>query len=173
MVIESRSSNKDCSSHHMYYEHLAYYIRKIVKNKCDAEDVLQDSYLKYELKFKQYIDEEKEKNFLYCVAANESKNMLKFNKRHTSIDIDVVKENLLASNSNPYELIDDGAQIIKDEISSLPSTYSEVIKLLADGYSSKEIALKLNVNESTIRTRIERGKELLKKKLKEKEITVE
>lgn len=159
-----------CSSESIYYERLSCYIRKIVKNKFDAEDVLHDSYIKYEVKFNNYIDEEKTKNFLYCVAANESKNKLKFNKRHQSIDIEVVKENLLANDSDPFFIASDTTRIIHDEINKLPDNYKNIISLMAKGFTQKEISKITNINESTIRTRVERGRELLRKKLSEKDI---
>ena len=55
-----------------------------------------------------------------------------------------------------------------EAVKSLPPKYSEVIHLFYyEGCSSKEIAKILSKNESTIRSLLKRGRDILKEKLKE------
>ena len=62
---------------------------------------------------------------------------------------------------------DDNKREVIKQVMNLPQKYRDVIYLYYyEGYSSSEIAGLLSEKESTIRTRLKRGRERLKTKLK-------
>ncbi|MDO4300789.1 MAG: sigma-70 family RNA polymerase sigma factor [Clostridia bacterium] len=124
----------------------------------DAEDILQStivSYIKAEKNFKTY---EYEKAWLLRVAANLSKNKIKYNKVRAYIELD---DAIPAPQSGELAFV-------WDAVKSLPENYSEVIHLYYyEGFSTMEIAGILKKNQATVRSLLKRGRDLLKIQLKE------
>lgn len=128
----------------------------ILCNKEDAEDAVQETFLKYMLKAPLFRDSDHEKAWLIKVATNTSKNMCRFNNRHA------------------VENLDDLHGIgIKDEdrdvfrlIMSLPSKYKIVLDLYyIEGYKANEIAEITNTSPVTVRKRLQYGRMMIKKEL--------
>ena len=64
----------------------------ILCNKEDAEDALQETFLKYMLKAPLFRDSEHEKAWLIKVATNISKNMCRFNSKHAADNLDELRD---------------------------------------------------------------------------------
>ena len=127
-------------------------------NISDAEDVLQDTLIKYMESFPVFKSDEHEKAWLLRVAANISKNKIDYNKIRES---DELEENLAV-----YE--DESLAFVWDAVKNLPDKYREVIHLYyQEGYKIKEISKILRRNESSIRSDLKRGRERLKNILQE------
>ncbi|WP_405355182.1 RNA polymerase sigma factor [Ruminococcus sp.] len=127
-------------------------------NISDAEDVLQDTLIKYMESFPAFKSDEHEKAWLLRVAANISKNKIDYNKIRES---DELEENLAV-----YE--DESLAFVWDAVKNLPDKYREVIHLYyQEGYKIKEISKILRRNESSIRSDLKRGRERLKNILQE------
>ena len=56
---------------------------------------------------------------------------------------------------------------LHDSIDKLPIIYSDVMKLILDGFSERQIAEKLQIQLGTVKSRTFRGKEMLQKILRE------
>ncbi len=127
-------------------------------NMSDAEDILQDTLIKYIKNAPVFENEKHEKAWLLTVAANLSKNKLEYlGIRKT----DELSEELVAENKEDLAFV-------WDAVKQLPEKFREVIHLFyQEGYSTKEIAKILNRNESTIRSDLNRGRQQLKNILKE------
>ena len=128
-----------------------------MKNHMDAEDVVQETFLKYYNLDSEFESEAHKKAWLIVTASNCCKNMLKHWWR-------------------PRKNIDDFTETIGDDrpeidemmeiIIKLPAKYKTVIYLYYyEGYNSREIAKLLNKPESTIRTYLQKAKKILKEKL--------
>lgn len=126
-----------------------------LKNTHDAEDVLQNTFYKLYISDKDFESEEYVKNWLFFVAINEAKNVLKSRWRfYQSLD-EVV---LTTENEEHHELF--------EQIMKLPDKYRLVIVLhYYNGYTAAEIARFLDKKESTILTQLQRGREKLEKLL--------
>ena len=127
-------------------------------NMEDAEDIVQDTVICYWQKAPQNMDMAKEKAWLLTVASNLSKNKIRYKKlRKTD------------------ELLDTLAQEEREDLSfvweavkTLPVKYREAVHLFYyEGYSTRDIAQILHRNESSVRSDLRRGREQLKKILKE------
>ncbi len=132
----------------------------ILCNSADAEDAVQETFLRYITKAPLFNDEEHRKAWLIKVSANISKNMLMFRMKREAVNIDDVEN--IGIDQSDYETF--------ELIMSLPAKHKIVMTLYyVEGYRSKEIAEIIGISEDAVRKRLQKGRELLKKEI-EKEI---
>jgi len=125
-------------------------------NKYDAEDIVQDVFLKYLANKRVFTDLDHEKYWLIRVTINLCKDFLKKKKR-VNIDVEYVKN---IANSN------DENQILKYEINKLPDIYKDVIVLYYyKNYPTKDIANMLKTSDSNVIKRLERARQILKERM--------
>lgn len=128
-------------------------------NMSDAEDILQDTLLKYMQSAPVFENAQHEKAWLLCVASNLCKNKLSYNKIR---ETDELLETLTAEEREDLSFV-------WNAVKKLPEKYREAIHLYyEEGYSTREISRILNRRESTVRSDLKRGRERLKEILKEK-----
>ncbi len=136
------------------------------KNKADAEDAVQNAFLKLMQANISFTDEEHIKRWLIRAAVNECKNMWKSYWRRSSVSLAVLLESgihLASDNGGISDNCDLARQIL-----SLPQKYSLVIHLYYyEGYSAGEIARIVGISEANVHTRLNRGRKKLKEILKE------
>ncbi len=122
----------------------------ILKSTADAEDAVQDVFLKLISKQPKFNNSEHEKAWLLRVTINTSKNMLKSSSRN----------NVPITDEMPF--FDEGSELLT-VVMSLPERYRTVIHLYYyEGYSIKEIAAILKLPKATVGTRLARARNLLK-----------
>lgn len=129
------------------------------KSRADAEDIYQEVFIKYFKHTEIFESNIHEKAWLIRVTINCSKSLLRsyWYKR-----IIPLEENLDIS------VYTDEQSDVLNAVLELPVKYREVIHLYYyEGYSTKEIASILSRKETTVRTQLQRGREMLKIKLKE------
>jgi len=126
-------------------------------NRTDAEDIIQEVFLKYLNKSPEFKNDDHEKAWLLRVTINTSKDYVKsfWHQKTTSITEDI-----------PY--INDTDVEIWGDVKKLSPKYRVIIQLFyQEGYSIKEISELLKIRESTIGTQLSRAREILKKIIKE------
>ncbi len=127
-------------------------------NMADAEDILQDTLIKYMQSSMEFESREYEKAWLLRVAANLSKNKITYNNVR---DADEIEEELIAEQREDLSFV-------WDAVKELPVVYREVVHLYYyEGFSTRDIAEILHMNESTVRSNLKRGRERLRQILKE------
>ena len=125
----------------------------ILCNPDDAEDALQDTFIKYLTKAPEFENAEHEKAWLIKVATNISKNMVLLHKRRKTTNLDEL---------NSIGIEDNDSQVF-EAIMSLPVKYKIVMTLFSiEGYNSKEVANIVGVSHDAVRKRLQKGRELLK-----------
>lgn len=128
-------------------------------SSADADDIFQEVFFKL-LKYKKTIkSEEHLKAWLLTVTINQCKSthLSIWNKR--KISIDEIVEPVISNEKEDYAELHEA---IKD----IPIKYRDVIHLFYfEDLSIKEISQILNRNEGTIKTQLNRGRQLLKDKL--------
>ncbi len=130
-----------------------------MKNKNDANDMLQASFLSLIQNNAQFDNFEKEKAWLIVTASNHCKNQLKHWWRNKIVQIDQISE---------IPVMDETKSETLDLVLKLPSKYKAIVYLFYyEEYTTDEIAQMLNVNHSTIRTRLSKARQLLKISLQE------
>ena len=125
----------------------------------EAQDAVQDAYVKYLEKQPQFRDGEHAKAWLLKVTANGCKSRLRARKRHPA-------EELL----DTYPAPDQDSREVVDAILSLPANQRAAIHLhYYEGYSTGEIAQILGQRPGTVRSHLSRAREGLRKYLKGEE----
>ena len=146
----------------IYYEYKDDVYRlalSYTQNKYDAEDIVQRTFIKVYKKLNN-IQDNNIKQYLLTITANECKDLFKsFWKRNTNVD-DIEIEDL-NTDKNKLELF----EVLKN----IPKKYRICIHYFY-GYSVKEIAVIENINENTAKTRLARGRNLLKIELRRNEL---
>lgn len=127
-------------------------------NMEDAEDIVQETVIRYWQKAPRNMDMTKEKAWLLTVAANLSKNKLRYKKLRKA---DELQDTLIQEEREDLSFV-------WEAVKTLPVKYREAVHLFYyEGYSTRDIAKILNRNESSVRSDLRRGREQLKKILKE------
>ncbi|MBQ3136922.1 MAG: sigma-70 family RNA polymerase sigma factor [Clostridia bacterium] len=127
----------------------------LLKSTADAEDAVQEAFIKLMTKAPEFENDEHCKAWLLRVTVNISKNMLKAARR----------KNLPLTEEIPYsEKHDD----VLSYVLSLDEKYRAVIHLYYyENYSIKEISEILSLPAATVGTRLSRARKMLEKSLKE------
>ncbi|MFC5465358.1 sigma-70 family RNA polymerase sigma factor [Lederbergia graminis] len=148
-------------------ESLKRFIFTYVKNRAQMDDVFQDVMLTVYQKIDTIRDASSLKNWLYRITANKCKDYLRSPLHRLFIWKDEVFEKTTQTPEH-FVLLDEQKREVIKAIMNLPIKYREVLILqYYQEFSIEEISKLLDVNPSTIRTRIMRAKEKLKVKLKE------
>lgn len=127
-------------------------------NSSDAEDILQETLIRFLEAAPALESEEHEKAWLLRVAANLSKNRIAYNRVRACDEL----QDQLAQEER------EDLSFVWDAVRDLPERYREVIHLFyQEGYPTAEIARILGRKEATVRSDLHRGREKLKDILKE------
>jgi RNA polymerase sigma-70 factor (ECF subfamily) len=126
-----------------------------VKNRADAEDMIQDVFVSLMKRTTGFESEEHEKAWLVRVTINKCKNHLKSSPNRLHVPLDEEVSYLPPEQSEVLSVV-----------LSLPSKYRTVLHLFYyENYSMNEIAKMLSKRPATIGTWLSRGRNLLKTKL--------
>lgn len=141
-----------------YGNSILQYAYTYLHNMSDAEEVLQDTLIQFLKTAPVFESREHEKAWLLRVAANLSKNRIRYNAVRKT---DELQEELVAEQREDLSFV-------WDAVKSLPEKHREVVHLFYhEGYSTKQIADILRKNEATVRSDLHRGRAKLKELLKE------
>ena len=150
-----------------YCEGMFCVAMRFVQNSDDAEDVVQESFIKAFQRIHQFKGEVTFGAWLKRIVINKSIDFLK-SRNNKLIELD---ENYMHIEEDDDWTVDNDITIakVKRTIGLLPEKYKYVVMMfLIEGYDHKEIAQVLKLTETTSRTRLLRGKGYLKELLKEK-----
>ncbi|MGN1412052.1 MAG: sigma-70 family RNA polymerase sigma factor [Oscillospiraceae bacterium] len=151
----------------------------LVKNDSDANDIVQNVYLKVYNKIHTLDDTSKFKSWLLSITYNEAKNLLISQQRynqHVDTNVDIFEDEDLCQSENeelsPDELysINETNKNIKDLINTLPYEQREVLKLYY--FEEKDvntIATILKCPKGTVLSRLNYARKKLKKSIEEYE----
>lgn len=133
---------------------------QICRNAEDAEDVVQDTFFQYYNLKKEFDNEQHIRAWLIRVAINKAKNVNHTFWRKNKVSLDDYMQTLTFET---YELKD-----LFKAVMDLPEKYRIVIHLFYyEDYTIKEIADILKISANNIKTRLSRGRVMLKEVLKE------
>jgi RNA polymerase sigma factor (sigma-70 family) len=142
---------------------------RFAKNREDAEDMLQEGFIKVFTQIHQYRGEGALEGWIRRIIVHTCINVLKKNKKFSdSIDISFANEVGIREESIPSIM---QAKEVVECIRILPIGYRTVLNLYAiEGYSHKEIGGMLDIEESTSRSQYTRAKAMLEDVLVKKKI---
>lgn len=126
----------------------------------DADDVVQETFLKYCGQTQEFRDEEHLKAWLLRVAINRAKDLLRAFWRRNTVPWEEYMEELRFSEPEDRDLF--------EAVMGLPRKYRVTLHLYYyEEYSITEIADILHTTQGTVKSQLSRGRKLLKTKLTE------
>lgn len=140
---------------------------RFVKDTMEAEDIVQEAFIKAFSKLHQYKAEVTFGAWLKRIVINKSIDLLKSRKQQM-LELDEVHLKVIDNNYEDEWLVDDAITLdeVKRAIEKLPDKYQYVVMLfLIEGYDHQEIAEILNITEVASRTQLSRGKTKLRELL--------
>ena len=169
-IIEKCKQNNRKAQMQLYNQYCnGMYIvaKRFVKDDMDAEDVLQDAFIKAFSKLHQFKNEVTFGAWLKRIVINKCIDFLKSKKQQL---VDLEERHLkVVDTDNDKWLVEDTITIdeVKEAINKLPDKYKYVVTLyLIEGYDHEEISEILKISQVASRTLVHRGKKKLQEKLK-------
>jgi RNA polymerase sigma-70 factor (ECF subfamily) len=152
-------------------------ISHIIENAADAPDVLQDVFVKVFKGIRSFHGESSLKTWIYRIAVHEASNHRRsWIRRHWREPFSMddagpcsgVASRVASGDRNPYEVIEQAEreEMVTRALESLARPYRTVVVLREiEGLPYEEIAQVLGLAEGTVKSRLLRGRELLRRKL--------
>lgn len=139
-----------------------------LKDKHRAEDVFQEVFLKIYQKYDSFKGQSSEKTWIIQITINVCRDYLRGSWIKRVLLIDRIKEEAAPGIDNEVIRLDENSYLFS-QVLSLPPVFKDVIILYYyQEFSTAEISKILNIAEGTVRSRLHRARELLKKNIKER-----
>ncbi|MEL6824071.1 MAG: sigma-70 family RNA polymerase sigma factor [Calditrichota bacterium] len=157
-----------------YKDQLLNYVYRFVNSRTDAEDLVQETFLRVYKNKHYYKEIAKFSTWVYTIAGNLAKTELRRRKRRRIFSVsNFVNEDrdydIPDADHNPERDVDGAMkdEIIQKAIDKLPAKFKEVI-LLRDvqGFAYEEIGDILDIPLGTVKSRVNRGRLKLQEDLK-------
>jgi RNA polymerase sigma-70 factor, ECF subfamily len=154
---------------------------RMTGNAEEAADLTQETFLRAVRGIQKFRGDSELKTWLFRIAVNESRNRFRWwkrRKRDETISLDAtagaaerpVHESIASGTANPEELLlaAERESVLNAALRDLPDIFREAVILCdIEGLSYDEIAKALNANIGTVKSRIARGREELRRRLKD------
>ena len=142
---------------------------RFAKNREDAEDMLQEGFIKVFTQIDQFRNEGALEGWIRRIVVHTCINILKKNKKFSD-SVEISQAHNIHTREEMIPSIMQAKQVVEC-IRLLPLGYKTVLNLYAiEGYSHKEIAFLLDIEESTSRSQYTRAKSMLEEILIQKKI---
>ena len=145
-----------------YFQDIAYYSSKILKDTDVAEDVAQDVFIRLWEKENYFENYLALKSYLYLSARNGCLNYIKHHIIVLEHAQHLVQEE---TDEQTWDTIVESEiiSLLSDYIRHLPGECAKIMELVMQGYNSTEISTLTGASSSTVRSQKQRGISLLKK----------
>lgn len=149
------------------YHSLVFFAYKIIASQSDAEDIVQDAFVKFWNNRQNVADHFLAvKSYLYTTVRNDCLNVLKhravIRKQETSLNLDEADEQTALQ----YLLESETLVFLYKAIETLPPVCKKIAEMSHfHGMKNDEIADKLGISVNSVKTQKQRALELLKKRL--------
>ncbi len=158
------------------YQHKLYQVcYRMLNNKQEAEDIAQEAFIRAYINLHTFDQKRKFSTWIYRIATNLCIDRIRKKKPDYYLDAEVAGTNgldmysqIAASEQLPEEQLEqmELQERIQYEISRLPEKYRSVIVLkYIEELSLQDISEILDMPLGTVKTRIHRGREALRKQL--------
>ena len=176
-IIEGCLSGKRKAYNRLYRKYAAVMMgicMRYCKNRQDAEDVLQEGFIKVFTKMEKYRHEGSFEGWIKRIMVNTAIDHYQINLRHAyhkeinAIDQTKILDGQIDHDPDPSPLQELPKEQLISLIQSLPDGYRMVFNLYAiEGYSHREIAESLGITDNTSKTQLMKARRSLREKLNE------
>jgi RNA polymerase sigma-70 factor (ECF subfamily) len=132
-----------------------------LRNRADAEDIAHDAFIRAYLNLRRYNLEKRFSTWLFTIAANLCRNRIRYRRNHPVVD----PPDSTAAGGDPATAVahEDRQAKVKAALSRLPYSYRAPLVLrFYNDLPYRDIGDILGIPEGTVKTRIHRGKAMLK-----------
>jgi RNA polymerase sigma-70 factor, ECF subfamily len=157
-------------------------VSRLMDDPCDAADVVQEVFLKVFRNINSFRQDSSLKTWIYRIAVNEARNHRRWFSRHRRQEVGLERDSLAEGTDVPQEWLPDPGrspfelaldretqQLIEDALLQVnPKFRAALVLREIEGLSYEEIAEILDVSLGTVKSRILRGRDALKKHLAER-----
>jgi RNA polymerase sigma-70 factor, ECF subfamily len=147
----------------------------------EASDLTQDTFLRALKAVRAFRGDSGLKTWLFRIAVNESRNRFRWwkrRRRYQTVSLDqpigdsesAIQDTIACNGASPEDeaLRRERERLLQEALLGLPDVYREAVVLFdIEGFSYEQISQTLEVNLGTVKSRIARGREELRKKLKD------
>ena len=140
-------------------------LKKMLKNEQDAEETLQDCFLKAYNSLSGFKGEAKFSTWFYRIVYNTALTKLSSKKRKTENEMSSVHEHFDLESDYDYNVSErkDMSELINELVNKLPEKHSAIINLFyLDEMSCEEISKVLNISLSNVKVMLHRSRNALK-----------
>lgn len=140
-------------------------LNRMLKNKMEAEEVLQDCFLKAFNGLKDFKGESKFSTWFYKIAYNSALSRMSVQKRKTETEMSSIEDHFDLKSDYDYNLTEqkDLALYITEMVAKLPSNYASLISMFyLEGMSCDEISEVLETSVNNVKVMLHRSRSALK-----------
>jgi len=152
---------------------------RLTENAEEARDLTQETFLRAFQNIDRFRGEADVRTWIYRIAINQARNRYRWwrrRKRDATVSLEAtrgdsnqtVSETLVEQSENPElkALAHEREKLLRSALQRLAIAYRETVILRdIEGFSYEEIALTLGINVGTVKSRLARGRQELRKKL--------
>jgi RNA polymerase sigma-70 factor (ECF subfamily) len=145
-----------------FHQSLLAFIRSKIRSKEDAEDILQNVFIKIYNNVNKLSKEQKLQSWIFTITRNAIIDYYRVNASRKNIAVDAeIEQNILEEiQTDPTKGLD---QCMNSMIGLLPEEYRDIIiDAEIKGIKQKDLAEKYSMAYPSMRSRVQRGRERLK-----------
>ncbi len=166
LVAECKRNNPKAQLqlYELYYKAMFNTAYRIVNDIDDAEDVMQEAFVKAFGKINTYKEQAKLGAWLKRIVVNEAMQWIRKNKKYVAYGLEVLDTKVYEEKDEELPKAD--VHSLLKALSELKDNYRIIISLyFIEGYDFEEICEVMNISYANARTMLSRAKQKLKQKL--------
>ncbi|WP_163971420.1 RNA polymerase sigma factor SigW [Oceanobacillus halotolerans] len=159
-----------------FQDRIYHHCLRMIGNAHEAEDIAQEVFIRAYVNIHSFDERRKFSTWLYRIATNLTIDRIRKRKPDYYLDAEIkgtdgldMYSQLASDHRQPDEEVEglELKQFIHNEIANLPAKYRSIIMLrYIEEFSLNEISEIMDMPLGTVKTRIHRGREALRKKLR-------
>jgi RNA polymerase sigma-70 factor, ECF subfamily len=151
-------------------------LKRMLRNEFDAEEVLQDAFLKAFRSLENFKGEAKFSTWFYRIVYNSALTKLSSKRRKIELEMSSVEDHLdLESNFNSIDAEKNNiSELVNEMINLLPEKYSTIITLFyLNELTCEEIAETMNITLSNVKVLLHRARNSMRDVIEKNNLTEE
>jgi len=151
-------------------------LKRMLRNEQDAEEVLQDCFIKAYNSLNSFKGEAKFSTWFYRIVYNTTLTRLSSKKRITENEMSSIEDHFDLKSDYDFKLpeINDMSEFVKNLVNQLPERHSAIINLFyLEEMSCEEISKVMNISVSNVKVMLYRSRGALKDLILKKNLVEE
>lgn len=139
----------------LHYSSLCLYMIQFTKDRQDAEDIAQETFIKFWEKREKLLVTSSFKSYLFRSAYNLYMDQIRKEKRNDLLLVELKYEGLLSQIEEKESDQQEKINKVKQIVEKLPDRCKEILLLSKrEGLKNKEIAIRLNISIKTVESQM-------------------